>query len=95
MNSKSENAVLELKVRANAGSFGIEKYSTETRILKLRVKSKPLQGKANAEICKELKRIFNSECKILQGEKSNNKKVLFTEITLNELRKKLADFESN
>ena len=72
---KPEGVILNLIVSPGKDGFKAV-FDWETEILKVRTKSLPFKGRANQEIEKELKKLFNAETKILTGFKSKKKTVL-------------------
>jgi len=70
---KSKDGFAGLLKHVHSGKwFG---YAT-LNALKVRVRSKPIEGKANKEIEQELSRVLGAEVKIISGGKSRNKKII-------------------
>lgn len=87
-----QNAVLELYVKPNSRKFGIISCNAAKKLLKIKVKSKAMKGKANAEIIKEFKRMFNWNIMIVKGEKSNRKIISISGMSERELILQLEKF---
>jgi len=68
--------VLNIHVTPDAEKFEVSGFDVWRNALKVRTRSKPLEGKANKEIEKELSKVLDAEVKIISGEKSRDKKVL-------------------
>ncbi|MCR4327782.1 MAG: DUF167 domain-containing protein [Nanoarchaeota archaeon] len=62
---------LKIKVHTNSSTDKIEKISDKS--YEIWTKEKPIDGKANKHLEKELKKYFKKECKIIHGLKSNYK----------------------
>ncbi len=73
--SSNNKIVVNIKVIPNSTRFFFEEYDAETNTLRMRVKSKAIKGKANAEILNELRRIFGKDVEIISGKKSGNKRI--------------------
>lgn len=71
MNEKG--VILKLRVAANSSRFELGEFNSLQNELRVKVCSPAQKGKANKELLKELKKIFNSKVEILKGEKSNKK----------------------
>jgi uncharacterized protein (TIGR00251 family) len=66
----------------------------ENGLLKIKIKAKPIEGKANKELIKTLARILaikESEIEISSGQNSRNKKVIVRGINERNLQKKISD----
>jgi len=63
-------------VQANSSRFKLARFDPVQNELMVKVCLPALKGKANKELLKELKKVFNSSAEIIKGEKSNKKKVL-------------------
>ena len=68
--------VLKIRTTPNAEKFDISGFDAWRNALKVRTRSKPIEGKANKEIEKELSKVLDAKVKIISGEKSRDKKVL-------------------
>jgi len=68
--------VLNLHITPNAEKFEVSGFDAWRNALKVRVRSKPIEGKANKEIEQELSRVLGAEVKIISGGKSRNKKII-------------------
>lgn len=63
--------IIEARIKTNCSSFSIKKRGYDIFI---EVSSPPLEGKANKEIIKELRKLLNpEEVDIVKGLKSKNK----------------------
>jgi len=63
--------LLEVKVKPNNSCFRIKSIDPVV----VEIVSPPKEGKANTEIVKEFKKLFNADIKIIKGLKSKNKVV--------------------
>jgi len=68
--------ILKLKISPNSAFFRLAGFDQGETELRIKVRAPAHKGKANKEIIKELKKIFNSEIEIIRGEKSREKIVL-------------------
>src|SRR3989344_4018774 len=68
--------VLNLHITPNSGKFEISGFDEWRNALKVRTRSKPIEGKANTELERELSRVLGAEVKIISGGKSRDKKAL-------------------
>ena len=68
--------VLKLHITPNAEKFEISGFDAWRNALKVRTRSKPIEGKANREIEQELSKVLDAEVKIISGGKSRDKKAL-------------------
>ena len=73
---EEKGIALEIKVVPNSKEFKIVGFDEWSNSLKIKVKSAPEKGKANKELVEKLQEILKTKVKILQGEKSANKKIL-------------------
>ena len=73
--------VLSLCTIPKSKGFELAGFDKDSNTLKLRTKSPPVKGEANREIEREMKRILNSEVRIISGFKSRRKKILITGLT--------------
>ena len=69
-----DKVVVNIKVIPNSPSFQILE-GADRNTLRVRVKSKAMKGKANAELLKELRRTLKDDVEIVSGEKSRDKKI--------------------
>lgn len=76
---------LKLKVSTGKPKF---KIRLKKELLLVEIKNNPERGKANKEILKELKKIFNTNVKLLTGLK-NKEKIIEIEDSKEEIFKKL------
>ena len=81
--------VFHLYVKTNAPEFAVLSLDAEQKIIKISVKSKAIKGKANQEIIKEFKSLFDVDIFILKGTTSNRKLVTFSGLETGELLKRL------
>lgn len=51
-------------------------FSPWTNSIRVKVKAKALEGKANKELCEELGKLFSAKARIVAGHKSRGKKIL-------------------
>jgi hypothetical protein len=66
--------IIEVNVIPSAKKTQIPSgYNEWRKAIEIRIKSQAKEGKANREIIKEMKRIFQSEVEIIKGERSNQK----------------------
>ncbi len=73
---------LKVKISTGKSKFYIKQKDD---ILLVGVKSNPIDGKANLEIIKELKKIFKREVRIVFGHKSKNKIIEIDFLEKNEI----------
>ena len=71
-----EGAVINVRVLPGSKDFSIAGTDEWTGDVKIRVKSKALEGKANRELVSELGKRLSAEVKIISGHKSRRKAVL-------------------
>ncbi len=70
----SGGLVISVRVKPNSGAFRLHPDGT------LEIRSPPGEGKANAEIVKELSRLFGTDAVILRGRKSRRKLILLKDL---------------
>ena len=75
MSEIEKGVILRLKVAANSSRFELEPCGTDD-LLRVKVCSPARNGKANKELLKQLRNLFDAKVRILKGEKSNKKIVL-------------------
>ncbi len=88
--SKDGQILLKIKVQPNSSKNGIEKV--ENGLLKIKLTSPPIEGKANKDLIKFLSKLFSipkMNFEIIQGEKSRIKTVKISGISLENLIKKV------
>lgn len=73
--------VLSLYTIPKSKGFELVEFDQDSNTLKLRTKSPPVKGEANREIEREMKRILNSEVRIISGLKSRRKTLLIPGLT--------------
>jgi len=61
-------------IRTGKKKFGLS-FDSEDDILIIEITERPEKGKANKEIIKELKKIFNSQVELVSGLKSKKKRI--------------------
>ena len=86
----SDGVVLKLKVAPNASKTQIQGLWQDR--LRIRIQAPPVEGKANAAICKWLAAIFSlrqNEIEILQGERGSMKTILLKGKSVEEIESKL------
>ncbi|MFH1234366.1 MAG: DUF167 domain-containing protein [Candidatus Diapherotrites archaeon] len=66
---------LKIRVSPNSKKFGLKGFDPWTGSLSVSVSEPPEKGKANAEIEKELGKIFGKKTKIISGQHSRTKTV--------------------
>ncbi len=71
-----EGILIEAKIKTGCNSFSIKKDNGKFLI---EVSSSPIEGKANKEIVKELKKLFKTDIQIVKGLKSKDKIILIKE----------------
>jgi len=69
--------------------FAVIGFDEWTKALKVRLKAKAEKGKANQELVKELRKIFNAEVEILSG-KTQRKKTLLIHASKSRVKKRLS-----
>lgn len=79
------NEIIDIHIKSNSKKFELIGFNKWNNFLEIKTKEKPIKGKANNEIEKELKKIFKTEIKIIQGKKSKNKKILIENKTKKEI----------
>jgi len=79
------DVLFRVKAKPNSPQFSI-KFNDQ---LIIHCKSRPEKNRANLEIIKELKKIFDKDVKIISGFKSKNKKILIHNITEEEIKEKM------
>ncbi|MEM4257425.1 MAG: DUF167 domain-containing protein [Candidatus Diapherotrites archaeon] len=67
---------IELEVIPNSKKFQIMGKNPWTKKIRIKLKSKAIDGKANKELITELKKILKTEVMIIQGQKSNKKTII-------------------
>ncbi|MFC2175267.1 DUF167 domain-containing protein [archaeon] len=71
-----EGVVIEVRVIPGSKDFSIAGEDEWTGDIKIKVKSKALEGKANQELVNELGKRLSAEVKIISGHKSRRKALL-------------------
>ncbi len=61
--------------------------------IKIRIKEKPVEGKANKELIRFLKKILKTKVEILKGERSEKKLLLIENLDKNEILKKFYNYK--
>jgi len=80
---------LKLSVIPNSKEFGVLGFDEWKKAFKVKVKSKPLNGKANQEIEKKLSEFFGEQIQIISGKHSREKKIFIPNKKLDEVLKLL------
>ena len=83
MVDKQGGAMLNLRLTPNSREFSIE-FAEENKTIKLKLKEKAIEGKANRAAEKALKKILGCPVSIVSGHKSRDKKILLTGLTKTE-----------
>ena len=78
-----EGIVLDLHVKPNSKEFKIETAEDD---LVISCREKPVKGRVNKELIKELSRLFKRRVEIIAGFRSRQKRVLIRAINVNEVR---------
>jgi len=86
----SEGVLLELIVQANSGFFSL-RFDSPAKKLRARCKSAAIEGKANNEIIKELKKLFKTEVELIKGIHSKQKTFLIKERKASEIESLLKE----
>ena len=86
----AEGVVLELHVKPNAKEFKIETTNDEWIIS---CRERPVKGRVNKELRKELSRLFKRRVEIVAGFRSRQKRVLIQDIDVNEVRRSVRSNE--
>lgn len=67
---------MDLEVVPNSRGFSVMGLNPWTGLLRVKVKAKALEGKANEELCKELGKMFGAKIMVASGHKSRKKRIL-------------------
>ena len=73
MQKTLDGILIEARIKTGCSSFSIKK--SEVKFL-IEVSAPPVEGKANKEIVKEMKKIFKTDIEIVKGLKSKDKIIL-------------------
>ncbi len=65
-----------LEVIPGSKQFRIMGFNPWTNALKIKVRQKALEGRANRELIEELEKLFHARTEILSGEKGRKKRIL-------------------
>jgi len=84
-----QGVVLNVYVKPDSREFKIEVEDDE---LVVYCKESPVKGKVNSELIKELAKIFKKRMEIASGFTSKQKKVLITDISLDEVADIISKF---
>lgn len=76
LRSVKDGTEMEIIVSPNSNRKGIEGLDEWRKRVIIRVKSPPLDGKANKEVEDTLEEIFDTKCSIIRGQTSRQKTVL-------------------
>ncbi len=83
----TDGIIFHAKIKTKSKKFLISKKGDHILV---EVKSPPVQGKANTEIVKELKKVLGKEILILKGFKSKEKVIFVNEMSRNDLERVLS-----
>lgn len=73
---KEDGVMLKIDVSPNSRNFEVLGANEWNNTLKVKVKSPPEKGKANAELAMELSKKFSAKAEILSGEHCGKKTIL-------------------
>ena len=80
-NMTGENSFeLGLEIVPNSKGFATMGFNPWTGSLRVKVRAKALEGRANEELASELGKLLGARIRIIAGEKSRKKKILVTGI---------------
>ncbi len=82
---EEKGTVVKAGIVPNSMEFKIIGFDEWSSALKIKLTSAPEKGKANKELVEKLGKILKTKVKILQGEKSSNKKILIENYSRQEL----------
>lgn len=82
-----DGVLLSVRVKPSSRRFG---FSEKDGTLILEVTSPPVEGKANTEIVKTLKKLLGHDVEIASGLKGKDKRILIRGATPDEVKKKLS-----
>jgi len=85
-----DGIVLDVYVKPDSREFRIEVEDDE---LVVQCKESPMKGKVNKELVKELSRLFKRKIEIISGLTSKQKRVLITDISLDEVANVVSKFK--
>ncbi len=83
MRQTEDGVLLEIKVKTNSSQFDL--YEKDGKFI-LEIKGKPIEGRANIEIVKELSKMFGKNIRIVRGLKSRDKLILIENAKLSDIR---------
>ncbi|MBU0662439.1 YggU family protein [Candidatus Micrarchaeota archaeon] len=78
---------LAVEVKTGAKCAGLLGFNRDTGALKIALKAKPIEGKANRELIKVLEKKFGKNARIVRGLKSRKKEVFVEGLENSELEK--------
>lgn len=84
-----QGVVLNVYVKPDSREFKIE---VEDEELVVYSKESPVKGKVNRELIKELSKVFKRKVEIISGFTSRQKRVLITDISLDEVNDIISEF---
>ncbi len=90
INFTNDGIILKVKLVPNSSVSKIVDYTDD--YIRIKISSPPLENRANKELIAFLSKVFDinkSKISIISGEKSKLKKVIFKEITKEEISQKL------
>lgn len=87
----SDGVVVVVFVKPNSKWFQLKVEGDELVVL---CRESPVKGRVNKELIKELSRIFKKRVEIVAGFTSKQKKVLITDISIDEAKTILTEYAS-
>ena len=87
----TQGTVIDIYVKPNSRQFQVRIEDDE---LVISCREEPVKGKVNRELIQELSRLFKRRVEIVSGFSSRQKKVLITDISVEEVDDILSAYES-
>ena len=87
----TQGTVIDIYVKPNSRQFQVRIEDDE---LVISCREEPVKGKVNRELIQELSRLFKRRLEIVSGFSSRQKKVLITDISVEEVDDILSAYES-
>ena len=87
----TQGTVIDIYVKPNSRQFQVRIEDDE---LVISCREEPVKGKVNRELIQELSRLFKRRVEIISGFSSRQKKVLITDISVEEVDDILSAYES-
>lgn len=81
--ARFDGVVIEVRVKPSSGRF---RLTEREGVIILEVTSPPVEGRANTEIVKTLKKMTGKDVQILRGLKSKSKTILISDSTIEEVK---------